>query len=107
MGIIATVEVQAALWVCRLGDGGNTIWVFFTTPGQCSHFCTVGFILTWIECPFLSVALLRRLKTGFQREEAVGREGEAEREHVEERGRTAEQEGKAGSNAATGREGAT
>ena len=41
------------------------------------------------------------------REEAVGQEGAAEREHVEERGGTTEQEDKAGSNAATGREGAT
>jgi hypothetical protein len=32
----------------------------------CSHFWSVGFISTWIECPFLSVALLRRLKTGFK-----------------------------------------
>ncbi len=39
------------------------------------------------------------------REEAVEQEGEAERELVEERGRTTEQEGKAGSNTATGREG--
>ena len=39
------------------------------------------------------------------REEAVEREAEAERELVEEQGRTTEQEGKAGSNTATGREG--
>ncbi len=41
------------------------------------------------------------------REEAVRQEGAAEREYVEERGGTTEQEGKAGSIAATGREGAT
>ena len=33
VGIIATVEVQSALWVCRLGAGGNTIWLCFTTAG--------------------------------------------------------------------------
>jgi hypothetical protein len=86
VGIIATVEVQAALWVCLLGAGENTIWVFFyycwavftflkrwvlssiinPTLQKCEHCPAVGFILTWIECPFLSIELLRHLKTGFK-----------------------------------------
>ena len=41
------------------------------------------------------------------REEAAEQEGEAEREPVEKRGKTTEQEDKEGSSTVTGREGAT
>ena len=51
--------------VCRLGAGGtrwgNTICRCFTTDGQCSHFWSVGFLLTRTNGLFLSVAQLRRL----------------------------------------------
>lgn len=55
---------SAAPGVCRLGAGGNTICRCFTTDGQCSHFWSVGFLLTWMNGLFLSVAQLRRLGMG-------------------------------------------
>ena len=63
-GLVNGTGYPTRSWVCFLVlgafAGGNTIWRF-TTAGQCSQYLSVGFLLTWIECPFFQ----RRAITSF------------------------------------------